>query len=170
MRFNQQFQGATVRTDDTVVAPLLAGNLFEAGMDGHGDAVPTVVGGHEGTAASLGDAFIERISIVFMEQARVEVGGSAVPSVLVAVGKEMLHQRGGFPVAGVIALQAAYAGNGELGGEEGIFAETLLGTSPARVAGKVGIRSAHYEGMTLVAGGLHVVAGFFSGLFRYFPH
>ena len=43
VRFNQQFQGATVRTDDTVVAPLLAGNLFEAGMDGHGDAVPTVV-------------------------------------------------------------------------------------------------------------------------------
>ena len=41
----------TSRTDDTVVAPLLAGNLFEAGMDGHGDAVPTVVGGHEGTAA-----------------------------------------------------------------------------------------------------------------------
>ena len=38
-------------------------------MDGHGDAVPTVVGGHEGTAASLGDAFIERISVVFMEQA-----------------------------------------------------------------------------------------------------
>ena len=45
-------------------APLLAGNLFEAGMDGHGDAVPTVVGGHEGAAASLGDAFIERISAV----------------------------------------------------------------------------------------------------------
>lgn len=44
--------GTAVRTDDTVVAPLLAGNLFEAGMDGHGDAVPTVVGGHEGTAAS----------------------------------------------------------------------------------------------------------------------
>ena len=170
MRFNQQFQGTAVRTDDTVVAPLLAGNLFEAGMDGHGDAVPTVVGGHEGTAASLGDAFIERISIVFMEQARVEVGGSAVPSVLVAVGKEMLHQRGGFPVAGMIALQAAYAGNGELGGEESIFSETLLGTSPARVAGKVGIRSAHHEGMTLVTGGLHVVAGFFSGLFRYFLH
>ena len=42
MRFNQQFQGTAVRTDDTVVAPLLAGNLFEAGMDGHGDAVPTV--------------------------------------------------------------------------------------------------------------------------------
>ena len=35
--------GTAVRTDDTVVAPLLAGNLFEAGMDGHGDAVPTVV-------------------------------------------------------------------------------------------------------------------------------
>lgn len=52
VRFNQQFQGTAVRTDDTVVAPLLAGNLFEAGMDGHGDAVPTVVGGHEGTAAS----------------------------------------------------------------------------------------------------------------------
>ena len=67
MRLNQQFQGATVRTDDAVVAPLLAGNLFEAGMDGHGDAVPAVVGGHEGTAASLSDAFIERISIVFME-------------------------------------------------------------------------------------------------------
>ena len=48
--------------------------------------------------------------------------------------------------------------------------ETVLGTSPARVAGKVGIRSAHHEGMTLVAGGLHVVAGFFSGLFRYFLH
>ena len=43
VRFNQQFQGTAVRTDDTVVAPLLAGNLFEAGMDGHGDAVPTVV-------------------------------------------------------------------------------------------------------------------------------
>lgn len=105
-----------------------------------------------------------------MEQARVEVGGSAVPSVLVTISKEMLHQRGGFPVAGVIALQAAYAGNGELGGEESIFSETLLGTSPARVAGKVGIRSAHHEGMTLVTGGLHVVAGFFSGLFRYFLH
>ena len=30
VRFNQQFQGTAVRTDDTVVAPLLAGNLFEA--------------------------------------------------------------------------------------------------------------------------------------------
>ena len=170
MRFNQQFQGTAVRTDDTVVAPLLAGNLFEAGMDGHGDAVPTVVGGHEGTAASLGDTFIERISVVFMEQPRVEVGGSAVPSVLVTISKEVFHQRGSFPVAGMIALQAAYAGNGELGGEESIFSETLLGTSPARVAGKVGIRSAHHEGMTLVTGGLHVVAGFFSGLFRYFLH
>ena len=66
VRFNQQFQGTAVRTDDTVVAPLLAVNLFEAGMDGHGDAVPTVVGGQEGTAASLSDTFIERISVVFM--------------------------------------------------------------------------------------------------------
>ena len=82
----------------------------------------------------------------------------------------MLHQRGGFPIAGMIALQAAYAGNGELGSEEGIFAETLLSTPPTRVAGKVGIRSAHHEGMTLVAGGLHVVAGLFRGLFRHFPH
>lgn len=105
-----------------------------------------------------------------MEQPRVEVGGSAVPSVLVTISKEVFHQRGSFPVAGMIALQAAYAGNGELGGEESIFSETLLGTSPARVAGKVGIRSAHHEGMTLVTGGLHVVAGFFSGLFRYFLH
>ena len=105
-----------------------------------------------------------------MEQPRVEVGGSAVPSVLVTISKEVFHQRGSFPVAGMIALQAAYAGNGELGGEESIFSETLLGTSPARVAGKVGIRSAHHEGMTLVAGGLHVVAGFFSSLFRYFLH
>lgn len=41
-----------------------------------------------------------------MEQPRVEVGGSAVPSVLVTISKEVFHQRGSFPVAGMIALQA----------------------------------------------------------------
>ncbi len=66
-----------------------------------------------------------------MEQPRVEVGGSAVPSVLVTISKEVLHQRGGFPVAGMIALQAAYAGNGELGGEESIFSK-LSSVRPQR--------------------------------------
>ena len=104
-----------------------------------------------------------------MEQPRVEVGGSAVPSVLVTISKEVFI-REAVSSSGDDCLAGAYAGNGELGGEESIFSETLLGTSPARVAGKVGIRSAHHEGMTLVTGGLHVVAGFFSGLFRYFLH
>lgn len=47
----------------------------------------------------------------------------------------------------------------------------LSSVRPSAGRGKVGIRSAHHEGMTLgITGGLHVVAGFFSGLFRYFLH
>ena len=168
VRADQQAQGAAIRTDDAVVAPLVAGNLFQAGMHTHGGTVPTVVGCHESTAAALGNALVEWISIVFVEQAHVEVARRAVTPVFVAVGQEVFHQGRCTPVARVVALQALDIGYRQPCRQESIFPETFFRAPPARVACQVGIRGTHHQGCTLVVGTLHVIPCLDRCLLAYF--
>ena len=86
-----------------------------------------------------------------MEKARIEVGGRTAAAVLVAVGHEVLDQRGGEPVVQVVALKAADKGDGHGSDQIGVFAVGLLAAAPAGIAGEVGIGSADDEASAVVA-------------------
>ena len=70
----------------------------------------------------------------------------------------MLHQGGGEPVLGIVALEPFDHGGDHGAVEERIFAEALFGASPARVAAEVGIGRANHQAAAMEA--LIDVAGF----------
>ena len=150
MSVHQKSISTAIGTDNAVVTPLLAGNLVQAGMYRHRDAVPAVIRSHKSPATALGDTFIKRIGIVFTEQPLIEIARRRVTSVFIAVGQEMLHQRCGLPVSGIVALQTLHHGDGELSYQIGILTIAFLGTSPTRITRQIGIRCKHDE--TLAAG------------------
>ena len=131
---NQMLQGAAIGTDDTVLPPLLHGDFLQDRMDGARYPVVSIIRCHECPRATLGDAFIEGIAVVFAEEALVEVRGVEIAVVLVAVRQEVLHQRGCPPILRMIALQTLGVSDDHAGNQEGVLAEAFLRPSPARVA------------------------------------
>ena len=157
---DQQAQRAAVGADDAILAPLLDRDVLEHRVHGAGDAVDAVVGGHVRPRAAFHHAHAEGKRVVLVEQAGVEIGGGVVASVLVAVGAEVLHQRGGLPVARMIALQALDEGDGHGAVEPGILAVALFGAAPADIAADVGVGRAHDQAAAVILGALVAVADF----------
>ena len=74
--FRVNFMDSVYTLPDTVSGKVITNDAVAdsiTGMNGHGDAVPLIIRGHEGTAASHGDTLIERIGVVFAEESLVEV-------------------------------------------------------------------------------------------------
>src|ERR1700740_142634 len=85
-------------------------------------------------------------------------------SILVFIGKEVLHQRSCFPVLRIRPLQTLREGNSEAPDEEGILSIRFFRPSPARIAAQISIRSAHYNSASIKNGILIVVPRFVSFL------
>ncbi len=166
----EQSQGTSVGTYYAVVSPFFAGYFIQDGVYGHRDTVPGIVGGHKGTGASLCDAFVKGIRIIFTEQPFIKIRGGGIPTVFVAVGHEMLHQRGTFPIAGMISLQSPDKGHGHLSCQVCVLAEAFLGPSPARVPCQVGIGSAHDHAAPGVFTSLCVITYLVCLHFGHFPY
>ena len=131
---NQMSQTAAIGTDNAILPPLLHSYVFQDRMDGARYPVVSIIRRHKCPRAAFGDAFIKGITIVFAEEALVEVRGVEIAIVLVAVRQEVLHQRGCLPILRMVALQTLGVGYNHAGNQEGVFAKAFLRPSPARVA------------------------------------
>ena len=108
-------------------------------MDGHGNHVPGVVRRHETARPALHPPHAEGDGIVLIKEPLIEIGGGAGAALFVAVGQEVLEQRGGLPVFGVVTLHALDERHGESPGEKRVLAVALLVAAPADVAAQVGV-------------------------------
>ena len=112
-----------------VEAPLLADDLgVEVAVLGHVLAVGEVVGVHDGADVGLADGGLEGGQIDLADGALVDDGVGVVAQELGVVAHEVLD--GGADALGLHAVDVA---DGDVGGEEGIFAEVL---EVAAVAGR----------------------------------
>ena len=157
---NHVAQRAGVRADDAVHAPDPDHHILDNGMDGHGNHVPGVVCRHETARPTLRPPHAEGDGIVFIEEPLIEIGGGAGAALFVAVGQEVLEQRGGLPVLGVVTLHAFDERHCESPGKKRVLAVALLVAAPADVATQVGIGRPDDQRTTVVIGVLENVAGF----------
>ena len=139
LRHVHEAEGAGVIDNGSLHAPFVDQDFPDERSGDAGDAVVGVVGGHQGHRAGLG-ALPKTVGIVVAEQFLVETGIRPVAVVLVAVRQEVLHQGRAPPILGVVALDALHLGGDHFAHQVRVFAETLLGAAPARVAGDIGIR------------------------------
>jgi hypothetical protein len=76
------------------------------------------------------------------------------------VSKSEFEERGGLPVARVVALEAVDERGDHGAVEEWVLAVDLFAAAPARVAGEIGLRAPEHEDAAVVLGRLRDVAGF----------
>src|ERR1700722_111918 len=88
---------AAVSAKDTVESPFLDDGRAKHGILDHRYADPSVVGRHHGVGPAVLDGHAEGPGVVLAEEALVEVRGGTIASVFVAVGEEVLQERGGEP-------------------------------------------------------------------------
>ena len=135
---------AAVARDD-LHAPLADQHVAKDGVEGHGRAVPGVVGGHHRVGPRVLERHAERHRVVLPEEPLVELGVRRHAPVLVRVREEVLQQRGSLPVLRVVPLDAAGERRRHHAVEERVLAVDLLGATPARVPREVGLRAPDHQ-------------------------
>ena len=157
----QERKGTGIIHNSTLHPPFINQDVLDKVIGDTGNAIVGIVGRHQGHSPLLG-SFPEAVAIVFAEQSLVKTGIRLVAAVFIAVGQEVLHKGGPPPVSGVVSLDAADLGGHHLAHQIGIFAETLLGTAPAGVAGKVCVRGPKNQAF------IGSVLGIEAGLIRHY--
>ena len=153
LRHKHKAKGSGVIYNGTLHAPIFKENILDKGIGNAGNAVVSIIGSHEGHGTSLG-ALPETVAVVLAEEFFVKTGVCLVTVVLVAVGKEMLHEGGSSPVLRIAALDAFHFRRHEFSHQVGILAKALFRAAPAGITGKVGIRSPENEGLAGIVLGI----------------
>jgi hypothetical protein len=99
----------------------LAQLTFQVGADVVGPPVHQVVGRHHADGHARGDRRMKRRQLIFMQHARPQRRRRGRPVGLVVVGQEVLEQRGGAQVHGMVAAQAAAVGHRGPAGQQRVF-------------------------------------------------
>src|SRR5450432_31118 len=134
MRTDQQTISPTIRTNNAVLTPFIYGHMEKHGIYGLRDSVYRVVRSHEGPRTALFNSHPEWYGIIFRLQPVIKIGGTAVPSILIAVVQKMFHQLGRLPVFWIIPLQYFDKRQHEGPIKKRILPITLFRSSPARVS------------------------------------
>ncbi len=145
VRRDQQAQRATVRTDQSIVTPLLDHHVLQHRMNHHRNSIPGVVRSHHRARTAFFKSHAERHGVVFAKKPIIEIRRRMRASVLVLIRQEMLHQRRRLPVLRIRSLQPLSKRHRQRSHQIGILAERLFRPSPARIAAQIRIRRPHHN-------------------------
>ena len=120
--------------DNKPKPPLLLEDAFQIGIAERRHAVNLVVGGHDALCAAEPDRRHERRIVVFIFQARRQIGIIVDAVFLKVICAEVLERRQHLEIAGMLPRHAGCQRGGQFTCKERILAVSLLGSAPARIA------------------------------------